>query len=147
MLWGSCADRIGHFETLELTAYLGPVIMLIWTLTVQSKLAYGVCVCLLYGLWGASYCLMPAIAAFLFGDKHLGTNYGFIFFVFGIMCTVIIDGAGYTGWDFRDLNFVFVAIGLIGAGLCSHIRYLTSKVSDEKALKHHRATSSVSSMF
>ena len=147
MLWGSCADRIGHFETLELTAYLGPIIMLIWTLTVQSKLAYGVCVCLLYGLWGASYCLMPAIAAFLFGDKHLGTNYGFIFFVFGIMCTVIIDGAGYTGWDFRDLNYVFVCIGVIGAGLCSHIRYLTSKVSDEKVLKHHRATSSVSSMF
>lgn len=147
MVWGSAADRFGHFETLELTAYLSPIVLVIYTLTVESKVAYGLCVCSLYALWGASYCLMPAIAAFLFGDKHLGTNYGFIFLVFGVMCTVIIDGAGATGWDFAHLNYVFIFIGFIGAGLCSHMRYLTSKVKDEKALKHHRATSSVSSMM
>ena len=147
MLWGFTADRIGTFETLELTAYLSPFVMLIYTLTVESKLAFGVCVCTLYGLWGASYCLMPAIAAFLFGDKHLGTNYGFIFFVFGVMCTVLIDGAGATGLEFGKLNYVFIVFGFIGASLCSHIRYLTSKVKDEKILKHHRATSSVSSML
>lgn len=147
MLWGWSADKIGHFETLELTAYLSPIVMVIYTLTVQSKLAFGLCVCSLYGLWGASYCLTPAIAAFLFGDKHLGTNYGFIFFVYGVMCTIIIDSAGFTGWDFSQLNYIFIAIGFVGAGLCTHIRYLTSKVKDEELLKHHRATSSVSSMF
>ncbi|KAL7549678.1 hypothetical protein ACHAWF_012946 [Thalassiosira exigua] len=147
MLWGSMSDRIGHFETLELTAYLSPIVLVIYTLTVHSKVAFGVCVCTMYGLWGASYCLIPAIAAFLFGDKHLGTNYGFIFFMFGVTCTIIIDGAGFTGWDFQYLNYAFAVIGLIGAGLCSHIRYLTSKVVDEKVLKHHRATSSVSSMM
>lgn len=147
MLWGSIADRIGHFETLELTAYLSPIVMVIYTLTVDSKLAFGLCVCALYALWGASYCLMPAIAAFLFGDKNLGTNYGFIFLVFGVMCTVIIDSAGFTGWEFGKLNYVFIVIGFIGAGLCTHIRYLTSKVKDEKVLRHHRATSSVSSML
>ena len=36
MLWGSSADRIGHFETLEFTAYLSPIVMLIYTLTVNS---------------------------------------------------------------------------------------------------------------
>ena len=121
--------------------------MLIWTLYVDSKLVFGVCVCSLYGLWGASYCLMPAIAAFLFGDKHLGTNYGFIFFVFGVSCTIIIDSVGVTGWEFRYLNYVFVVIGLLGACLSSQIRYLTSSIKDEKALKHHRATSSVGSML
>ena len=63
--WGSTADRIGHFETLELSAYISPVIMLIYTLSVGSKLAFGVSVCALFWLWGASYCLMPAIVAFL----------------------------------------------------------------------------------
>lgn len=147
MLWGFTADRIGHFETLELTAYLSPIVMVIYTLTVDSKLSFGLCVCALYALWGASYCLMPAIAAFLFGDKNLGTNYGFIFLVFGVMCTVIIDGTGLTGWDFAHLNYVFIVIGFIGAGLCTHLRYLTSNVKDEEVLKHHRATSSVSSML
>ena len=147
MLWGSIADRIGTFETLELTAYLSPLVMLLYQLTVESKVAFGISVCLLYGLWGASYCLIPAIAAFLFGDKHLGTNYGFIFFVFGVMCTVIIDSAGLTGWEFGKLNYAFVFIGCIGAALCSRIRYLTSTIKDEKVLRHHRATSSVSSMM
>lgn len=147
MFWGVTADRIGTFETLELTAWLSPILMVIYSLTVQSKLGFGICVCSLYALWGASYCLLPAIAAFLFGDKHLGTNYGFIFFVFGVTCTIIIDSAGSTGWDFGHLNYVFVGIGFIGAALCSRLRYLTSKVKDEKVLRHHRATSSVSSMM
>mmetsp|Transcript_34749 Transcript_34749/g.75078 ORF Transcript_34749/g.75078 Transcript_34749/m.75078 type:complete len:500 (-) Transcript_34749:144-1643(-) len=146
MLWGSIADRIGHFETLELTAYLSPAVLLAYTLTADGKLSFGICVCSLYALWGAIYCLMPAIAAFLFGDKHLGTNYGFIFFVFGVMCTVIIDGAGFTGWDFGRINYLFIGIGCVGAVLSSRIRFLTSKIKDEKVLKHHRATSSVSSM-
>jgi OFA family oxalate/formate antiporter-like MFS transporter len=63
--WGSTADRIGHFETLELSAYISPAIMLVYTLSVGSKLAFGVSVCALFWLWGASYCLMPAIVAFL----------------------------------------------------------------------------------
>lgn len=63
--WGSTADRIGHFETLELSAYISPVVMLIYTLSVGSKFAFGVSVCALFWLWGASYCLMPAIVAFL----------------------------------------------------------------------------------
>ena len=145
--WGICADRIGHFQTMELTAYLFPIVMILYTLTVQSKLAFGIFVCTLYGLWGASYCIMPTIAAFLFGEKHMGTNYGFIFLVFGLSCTLVINTCGVIGWSFGALNYVFIVIGFIGAGLCSHIRYLTSKVKDEQVMRHHRATSSVGSMM
>ena len=147
MFWGLTADRIGHFQTLELTAYLSSIVMILYTLSVKSKIAFGLCVCSLYGLWGAGNCLMPSIATFLFGEKHMGTNYGFIFLVFGLLCTFIIDAASFTGWSFSCLNYVFIVISVIGAGLCSHLRYLTSKVKDEKVLKHHRATSSVSSMM
>ena len=147
LVWGWTADKIGHFQTLELTAYLSPIVLLIYTVTVQSKLAFGLSVCSLYGLWGASYCLMPTIAAFLFGEKHMGTNYGFIFLVFGLACTAIIDTCGFLGWSFYALNYVFVGIGFVGALLSSQIRFLTSTIKDEKALKHHRATSSVSSMM
>ena len=58
LLWGYTADKIGHFQTLELTAYLSPIVLLIYNLTVQSKLAFGLTVCSLYGLWGVSVCLL-----------------------------------------------------------------------------------------
>jgi len=74
-------------------------------------------------------------------------NYGFIFLVFGLSCTFIIDVVGASGMSFLALNWVFVFIGFIGARLCSHVRYLTTKVADDKALRHHRATSSVGSMI
>lgn len=64
-IWGLISDRFGHFETLEITAYLYPIVMLIYTLSAHSKLAFGLCVCTMYTLWGASGCLMPAIVAFL----------------------------------------------------------------------------------
>ena len=67
--------------------------------------------------------------------------------MFGLSCTFIIDTAGASGMSFESLNWVFVIIGFVGAGLCSQIRYLTTKVADDKALKHHRATSSVGSMI
>ena len=147
LLWGATADKLGHFRTLEIASYASPIFLVIYTLTVQSKICYGLNVVLLFGLWGANYCLLPTIASFLFGDKHMGTNYGFIFLVFGLSCTFIIDAVGASGMSFQALNWVFVVIGFIGAGLCSQIRYLTTKVADEKALKHHRATSSVGSMI
>ncbi|KAL3803216.1 hypothetical protein HJC23_003491 [Cyclotella cryptica] len=148
LVWGATADKIGHFKALEVASYASPVFMIIYTLTVQSKLCFGLsAVVLLFGLWGANYCLLPSIASFLFGDKHMGTNYGFIFLVFGLSCTFIIDVSGGSGVSFFFLNWVFVIVGFIGAALCSQIRYLTTKVSDEKALKHHRATSSVGSMI
>jgi hypothetical protein len=79
--------------------------------------------------------------------SSVGTNYGFIFLMFGLSCTFVIDTVGFLGWSFYALNYVFVAIGLIGALLCSQIRFLTSSIKDEKVLKHHRATSSVGSML
>jgi hypothetical protein len=64
-----------------------------------------------------------------------------------VMCVIIIDTAGNSGFDFGRLNYFFIAVSFVGALLCSHIRYLTSKVKDEKVLRHHRSTSSVHSML
>ena len=77
----------------------------------------------------------------------VGTNYGFIFLMFGLSCTFLIDTCGFLGWSFYTLNYLFVVIGFIGALLCSQIRFLASSIKDEKALQHHRNTSSVGSML
>lgn len=146
-LWGSMADCLGTFRTVEIVSYASPIAMILYTLTPDSRGAFGFLVCSLYALWGANYCLYPPIAAFLFGEKNMGTNYGFIFFVFGITSTFLIDICGYTSISFRDLNFVFAGLGFVGALLNSRLRYLTTDIKDETIMKHHRATSSVGSIF
>lgn len=145
-VWGSLADHLGTFRTVEFVAYLSPLLLVIYTFT-ESQGVFGVLVCSLYALWGANYCLYPPIAAFLFGELHMGTNYGFIFFVFGVTSTLCIDLCGYTSISFSTLNLMFAAMGLLGGFLNSHLRYLTTEVKDEAVLKHHRNTSSVGSIF
>ena len=145
--WGSMADCLGTFRTVEIVSYASPIAMVLYTLSPDSRGAFGFLVCSLYALWGANYCLYPPIAAFLFGEKNMGTNYGFIFFVFGIVSTFLIDICGYTSISFRNLNFVFAGLGFVGALLNSQLRYLTTDIKDETIMKHHRATSSVGSIF
>jgi len=65
LFWGWCSDKIGHFETLEVSAYISPVVMLIYTVFPGRKFVFGLCVISLFGLWGASYCLTPTICCFL----------------------------------------------------------------------------------
>mmetsp|Transcript_2247 Transcript_2247/g.3874 ORF Transcript_2247/g.3874 Transcript_2247/m.3874 type:complete len:527 (-) Transcript_2247:349-1929(-) len=145
-VWGSLADHLGTFRTVEILAYISPLCLVIYTFT-ESQAAFGFLVCSLYALWGANYCLYPPIAAFLFGEANMGTNYGFIFFVFGVTSTLCIDLCGYTSASFKTLNLVFAAMGVVGGILSSRLRYLTTEVKDEVVLKHHRDTSSVGSIF
>lgn len=143
----SMADCLGTFRTIELVSYASPVVMIIYTLTPENKGAFGFLVCGQFALWGANYCLYPPIAAFLFGEENMGTNYGFIFFVFGVCSTFLIDICGYTSIRFEVLNLTFAGIGFVGALLNSRLRYLTTDIKDEVIMKHHRATSSVGSIF
>jgi hypothetical protein len=141
------ADCLGTFRTIEYVSYASPIFMILYTFMPDSKGAFGFLVCGQFALWGANYCLYPPIAAFLFGEKNMGTNYGFIFFVFGVSSTFLIDICGYTSIKFEVLNLIFATIGFVGALLNSRLRYLTTDIKDEVIMKHHRATSSVGSIF
>jgi ABC-type enterobactin transport system permease subunit len=125
------ADYLGTFRTIELVSYASPVVMIIYTLTPENKGAFGFLVCGQFALWGANYCLYPPIAAFLFG----------------VCSTFLIDICGYTSIRFEVLNLTFAGIGFAGALLNSRLRYLTTDIKDEVIMKHHRATSSVGSIF
>ena len=146
-LWGTMADCLGTFRTIEIVSYASPIFMILYTLMPENKAAFGFLVCGQFALWGANYCLYPPIAAFLFGEKNMGTNYGFIFFVFGVSSTFLIDICGYTSIQFEVLNLIFAGIGFVGALLNSRLRYLTTDIRDEVIMKHHRATSSIGSIF
>lgn len=144
-LWGLVADKIGTFRTVELMAYMNPILLLLYTITDYNRIAFSALLCSLLIAWGSNYALFPSIVAMLFGEENMGQNYGFIFFAYGLASTAIIDSCGHTNLSFRTLNLLFVVMGIIGAALSTVLRRVTQPIKDEKFMKHHRATSSFGS--
>jgi len=144
-LWGLVADKIGTFRTVELMAYTNPILLLLYTITDNNRIAFCALLCSLLIAWGSTYALFPSIVAMLFGEENMGQNYGFIFFAYGIASTALIDSCGHTNLSFRTLNLLFVVMGIIGAALSTLLRRATQPIKDEKFMKHHRATSSFGS--
>mmetsp|Transcript_27166 Transcript_27166/g.38929 ORF Transcript_27166/g.38929 Transcript_27166/m.38929 type:complete len:514 (+) Transcript_27166:206-1747(+) len=146
-MWGSLADKIGTFRTIEIVGYLNPILLLLYTFTADSRIAFSIFLCSLLIVWGSNFALYPSVAAMLFGEENMGPNYGFIFFAFGLISTLVIDSCGYTSFSFHTLNLYFVLVGLLGGILASILKVATRPIKDETFMKHHRATSSIGSIF
>ena len=85
--WGSVSDRIGRKTTITLMAVLQGVTMLItYHVFISFGLAYGfIVVAALIGFnYGGSFALFPAITADYFGNKNVGSNYGWMFTAYGV---------------------------------------------------------------
>ena len=85
--WGSISDRIGRKTTITLMAALQGVTMLItYHAFISFGLAYGfVVVAALIGFnYGGSFALFPAITADYFGNRNVGSNYGWMFTAYGV---------------------------------------------------------------
>ena len=80
--WGSISDRIGRKPTITLMAALQGVTMLLtYHVFISFGLVYGfIVVTALIGFnYGGSFALFPAITADYFGNKNVGSNYGWMF--------------------------------------------------------------------
>jgi len=85
--WGSISDRIGRKTTITLMAALQGVTMLMtYHVFISFGLGYGfVFVAALIGFnYGGSFALFPAITADYFGNKNVGSNYGWMFTAYGV---------------------------------------------------------------
>ena len=85
--WGSVSDRIGRKNTITLMAALQGVTMLMtYHVFISFGLVYGfIVVAALIGFnYGGSFALFPAITADYFGNKNVGSNYGWMFTAYGI---------------------------------------------------------------
>ena len=85
--WGSVSDRIGRKTTITLMAALQGVTMLITNhVFISYGLAYGIIVvAAMIGFnYGGSIALFPAITADYFGNKNVGSNYGWMFTAYGV---------------------------------------------------------------
>ena len=85
--WGSISDRIGRKQTILLMAVLQGITMLAtYHVFISFGMAYGfVIAAALIGFnYGGSFALFPAITADYFGNKNVGSNYGWMFTAYGV---------------------------------------------------------------
>ena len=85
--WGSISDRLGRKMTIVLMSALQGVTMLAtYHVFVTGGAAFGfIVVAALIGFnYGGSFALFPAITADYFGNKNVGSNYGWMFTAYGV---------------------------------------------------------------
>ena len=85
--WGSVSDRIGRKKTIMLMAILQGITMLTtYHVFINFGMVYGfILAAALIGFnYGGSFALFPAITADYFGNKNVGSNYGWMFTAYGV---------------------------------------------------------------
>jgi MFS family permease len=85
--WGSVSDRIGRRAAITLMAALQGVVML---MTYHVFISFGmvtgfiVAAALIGFNFGGNFALFPAATADFFGNRNVGSNYGWVFTAYGI---------------------------------------------------------------
>ena len=85
--WGSISDRIGRRQTLILMSLLqGATMLMTYHVFITFGMVYGfILAAALIGFnYGGSFALFPAITADYFGNKSVGSNYGWMFTAYGV---------------------------------------------------------------
>jgi MFS family permease len=96
--WGSISDRIGRRQALIIMSALQGITMLAtYHVFITFGMVYGfIVVAALIGFnYGGSFALFPAITADYFGNRKVGSNYGWIFTAYGVAGLVGPLLAGY----------------------------------------------------
>ena len=85
--WGSVSDRIGRKQTIIIMSALQGITMLAtYHIFITFGMVYGfVFAAALIGFnYGGSFALFPAITADYFGNRNVGSNYGWMFTAYGV---------------------------------------------------------------
>jgi len=85
--WGSISDRIGRKQAITVMAALQGVTMLITYhvfVNFGSALGFIGAAALIGFNYGGSFALFPAMTADYFGNRKVGSNYGWMFTAYGI---------------------------------------------------------------
>ena len=85
--WGSISDRIGRKATIILMSGLqGATMLMTYHVFINFGMVNGfiVAAALIGFNYGGSFALFPAITADYFGNKNVGSNYGWMFTAYGV---------------------------------------------------------------
>ncbi len=95
IVWGTVSDKIGRKLALFLMCLFQGIIMLLFFKMGGSKAGLIVGACIIGFNFGGNFALFPAATADFFGNKYVGTNYGWVFLAYGVAGIAGPQIAGY----------------------------------------------------
>jgi MFS family permease len=98
IVWGIVSDKIGRKLSLFVMCLFQGVIMLLFYKMGASPWGLIIGACIIGFNFGGNFALFPAATADFFGNKNVGTNYGWVFLAYGVAG---IAGPQVAGW-FKD---------------------------------------------
>jgi len=107
IIWGTVSDKIGRKAALFLMCLSQGIMMLAFFKVGGTELGLILGACIIGFNFGGNFALFPAATADFFGNKNVGSNYGWVFLAYGVAGIAGPQVAGY----FKD------AAKLSGAGV------------------------------
>ncbi len=95
IVWGAASDKIGRKLALFLMCLFQGVIMLLFFKMGGTEIGLIVGACIIGFNFGGNFALFPAATADFFGNKNVGTNYGWVFLAYGVAGIAGPQVAGY----------------------------------------------------
>ncbi|MFH0981621.1 MAG: OFA family MFS transporter [Planctomycetota bacterium] len=93
--WGTVSDKIGRKLALFLMCLFQGVIMLFFYRMGATALGFIVGACIIGFNFGGNFALFPVATADFFGNKNVGSNYGWVFLAYGVAGIAGPQVAGY----------------------------------------------------
>ena len=95
IVWGTVSDKIGRKKSLFAMCLLQGIIMLLFYNLGMSEYGLIIGACIIGFNFGGNFALFPAATADFFGNKNVGTNYGWVFLSYGVAGIAGPQIAGY----------------------------------------------------
>lgn len=138
IVWGGVSDRIGRRMALLLMCCIQGSVLLMFFNIGGTALGLTVGACIVGFNYGGNFALFPAATADLFGNKNVGTNYGWVFFFYGIagiagplMAGWLTDGASAATVQAWRMPFMIAGTTcLVGAALALVLRPVRQRAAE-----------------
>lgn len=95
IVWGSVSDKIGRKIALFLMCLLQGIIMLLFYKIGVTSIGLIIGACIIGFNFGGNFALFPVATADFFGNRNVGTNYGWVFLAYGVAGIAGPQVAGY----------------------------------------------------
>ena len=98
IIWGMVSDKIGRKNSIiAMTLFQGIIVLMTYHVFITYGFSSGfvIAACVIGFNFGGNFALFPAITADFFGNKRVGSNYGWMFTAYGIAGIIGPQLAGY----------------------------------------------------
>ena len=133
IMWGWFSDKIGWKLSIIIMDSVQAITILLFFLLVQTPVTLYIAIAIIAFNYGGNFTVFPMATGGVFGRKNLSSNYGWVFFSFGIGALIGPPLAGYFD-DSSNIIYAFVILGVMlvcGVGLTFLIKQPKKRLNPE----------------